>query len=441
MSRTFESVYAHDFSRLPMNEQGDKVIFEIKDEDGSVQRRRIAVRATRCIKRKNPNPIASVQRTHWIICWDDEKEQALERHQMERRQARQEACVKRRAAFLEMCNKHQINPDRIPTKKRKALKEIPMLPAAMDAMTYDTNKAQCRWPMLAQPKMDGCRIRITCSNKGGVHILSQNNNPKVGWHTLEDVALELTTQLGEGWVIEGEFYSNSQPPLTWQKLNGAFHKKTDPFVEPELSSLCVYAFDLFRTTGNNEPYHRRLKALKDLLDSRRPSNAYNRFLQLVPYSKRINNEIEADAYYKQMLDNGYEGVVYRNPLATYEPKRTANMLKRKPLFDEEFVIQSFTRTSYGIHVACKDKNINIDSKPIGARWDLTEAKAKEYMDSASTYVGKLVTVTFAGKTEQGYLRTPLVKGVRMDIEENLPTDVPSGDDDDDSQDESENELL
>ena len=51
---------------------------------------------------------------------------------------------------------------------------------------------------------------------------------------------------------------------------------------------------------------------------------------------------EVEAYLKQVLDRGGEGVIIRNPAAQWTPKRVNDLLKYKPFSDAEALITGFT---------------------------------------------------------------------------------------------------
>lgn len=288
-------------------------------------------------------------------------------------------------------------------ERARLLKYEPMMPAAMDAASYNTK--HLRFPCFVQPKLDGCRIRFYHDENGRIYVFSHNNNCKREWTNIGEIVRDI---LPVKHALEGEFYSSAKRP--WQQLNGLFRRKLDPFMDPEFPDLVVYAFDLFVVHGMNDPYHARYKKLKNLLASRDEHN-YNNYLVL------IENHVVHDAagidtlYEKYTKDEGLEGIVVKYPNAFYEPKRTNAVMKRKPVFDSEFTIIDLIEASYGLHVECYDAESNAR---FGARWDMDSEKAKNKIGKKDTYIGKMITVCYLGKTERGALRSPLVKGIRYD---------------------------
>ena len=57
--------------------------------------------------------------------------------------------------------------------------------------------------------------------------------------------------------------------------------------------------------------------------------------------KRITSESMMKSFYKDIIDNGGEGIMIKHPLSAYENGRSSYMLKYKPAFDREAVIVDY----------------------------------------------------------------------------------------------------
>jgi ATP-dependent DNA ligase len=57
--------------------------------------------------------------------------------------------------------------------------------------------------------------------------------------------------------------------------------------------------------------------------------------------KLIHNMDEAKAFYEEMLAEGYEGLILKDPEACYEWKRSRSWTKWKPVFDVDLTIEGF----------------------------------------------------------------------------------------------------
>lgn len=88
-------------------------------------------------------------------------------------------------------------------------------------------------------------------------------------------------------------------------------------IEDEWRDLIYYVFDVMEDL----PYEERIKKV--------PCN-----LNLLPWTI-CKDKQHIFEYYNVMLAHGAEGVMIRNPKATYEYKRTVNLLKLKPSYDSE----------------------------------------------------------------------------------------------------------
>jgi hypothetical protein len=99
--------------------------------------------------------------------------------------------------------------------------------------------------------------------------------------------------------------------------------------------------DDFKYLPPGVPFADELRFLNSNLDNGPESKCY-----LHPQTKLIDIPEEAaaqvEAYLQKVLDKGGEGVVIRNPLASWTPKRHKGILKYKPFEDDEAVVVGFT---------------------------------------------------------------------------------------------------
>jgi DNA ligase-1 len=121
---------------------------------------------------------------------------------------------------------------------------------------------------------------------------------------------------------------------------------------------------------------------------------------VVPYNW-ANNVDEVDRWYREYVDDGYEGAIIRID-GVYEHKRSNNLLKYKPEEDAEGIILGITDGTGN----WKDAAYNVTLKlPNGKTFDGVftgpyELRA-EILKNKKDWVGKEVTFTFIGFTGLG----------------------------------------
>ena len=119
---------------------------------------------------------------------------------------------------------------------------------------------------------------------------------------------------------------------------------------------------------------------------------------------RMNTSEDADAYYKKVVDDGYEGVIYKSENKPYEfdfnkEKRSSWYLKRKKQDDAEYPIVGFSQGK-GKDLGCvvfelqSESGKTFNCVPNGT-YDYRKklyTKAVESFDSS--FKGKLAKVVF-----------------------------------------------
>lgn len=102
-----------------------------------------------------------------------------------------------------------------------------------------------------------------------------------------------------------------------------------------------YLADDFRFLLSNATFWDELEFLNTALDNGEGSVCYlHKQVRLIDIPWEASNQIEA--FLQGVLDQGGEGVVIRNPQATWTPKRHKGLLKYKPFNDAEGTIVGFT---------------------------------------------------------------------------------------------------
>lgn len=184
-------------------------------------------------------------------------------------------------------------------------------PFPMKAHNYKDHAAKIVYPCYMQPKLNGQRLMI---DKNGIAWSKQGEPLELPLHWTG--VKELAIQLGG---LDGEVYAGleSEGGLSLQRIISAFRKPNE-----DTPKLQYWVYDLPRS----DLYQKDRTMYIDSTPLKKNTEDI-----ISVYSFLANNEQEADEYYKECVEKGYEGVVYRNLRGKYEfGKRSYDLIKRKP---------------------------------------------------------------------------------------------------------------
>ena len=159
-------------------------------------------------------------------------------------------------------------------------------------------------------------------------------------------------------------------------------------------------FVVFDIIDVDRPYKERYADLWECAQIEHP-------LLVIPVEHVIDNPEEVDGWLRESRYRGWEGVMLRNPDAPYERKRTRNLLKVKPVVDEEFAVLG-TQPGTGKHKGRMGALIcerNGETFKVGTGF--TDAD-REDLD----WIGKTITVEYFELTPRGVPRHPRYKATR-----------------------------
>jgi len=179
-------------------------------------------------------------------------------------------------------------------------------------------------PYILQPKLKGLRCRAVPRFDGkGYMLLSSSAIQIVGVpHLLDQV-----NQIGDGTTeLDGEFYVHG---MAESDILGIIKRTVTLHPDHECMELQLY--DVI----NDATQTVRTDTLSYLLKNCDLPN-----IKLVP-SHRVESHDEINELLGLYVSMKYEGVIIRNSWATYERKKTANMLKLKPEFDDYYLIVGY----------------------------------------------------------------------------------------------------
>jgi len=251
-------------------------------------------------------------------------------------------------------------------KNQKESGVLPML-----AHKYEDRRRYVTEPCYVQPKLDG--VRILVNNKGGISRTGKVVRGTEYWGK----------GLKDGEYLDGECYVHG---MDFEAITSAF--KTAP------EKLEFHVFDYYDVNRPNLTFKERMShvTVETLL---------------------VKRKVDLQGVHDTFVSRGYEGIMIRNPLGSYEPgKRSNTLLKMKMFETDEFTIVGVhegTGRDTGTPVwECQTEGGETFSvRPEGSVESRREAFARR-----KEIVGKKLTVKYQNMTVAGVPRFPVGIAIR-----------------------------
>jgi bifunctional non-homologous end joining protein LigD len=222
-------------------------------------------------------------------------------------------------------------------KVKIAKNDYPLLPDTKPMLADLAKEAFDRKGWIFEPKLDGYRAIGLIANHQA-RLLSRASNdisdefPKV---------IERLEKLNGAYILDGEIVAlDSEGKASFQLLQRRFGFRAPRQSEKEKAQIKIvyYVFDILFQDGVsliNEPLRKRKEILNKI-----------RFGQPVEIINGL--DLDGKAAFKRCIDQGFEGIVAKNPESRYEPgRRSASWLKVKGVTTSEFVICGYTKGEGG----------------------------------------------------------------------------------------------
>lgn len=257
------------------------------------------------------------------------------------------------------------------------------------AKTYLDQNVDGWW---VQPKMDGCRATFD-----GQSLLSRTGKPfhAPDWW-LDEVA---SIQDMVGATLDGELIHRNQlqgnPDLGgFNTVVSAVRKKVP--VDEEWSDIMFYCFDTMEEGTTYEQRYARLWCT--LIEGR---------CVLATVHEYVDTDVDVRALLNTAKQNGWEGVMLRNPTMAYEYRRSPNLLKVKPHEDIEVKVVDVVEGTgkYAGMMGALVCEAGGEEFRVGTGFT-------DHDRSLTSWVGQDITVEFFERTPSGAPRHPRYKGRR-----------------------------
>lgn len=189
---------------------------------------------------------------------------------------------------------------------------------------------------LVEPKLDGVRVLTVVDYESRtVAMYSRNGKDLVNFPHIVKAFEDNLDNFGRSYVFDGEVVSKS-----FQSLMTMVHRKSD--IEANDARLCL--FDVVPLT--------EFKAGCSVMGQKRRSvflreNFSKIFsdsgcIEIIPQKEFdldvFTDEIEFKDYNRQMVAEGFEGIMIKDPNGKWEGKRSVAWLKQKPFIEVSLVV-------------------------------------------------------------------------------------------------------
>lgn len=263
----------------------------------------------------------------------------------------------------------------------------------MAAQTYMEYKHTVTWPYIGQPKLNGVRCVARKIAEGNIRLTTKNGKHFVGF---EHIREDLNRRMRVGQELDGELYRHGMPLEDIVSIV----RRT---VNPDRERMGLIQYHIFDTV-NEDIFSDRLKLLQTIGETDN--------IKIVS-TVQIFSEEEAEAYVDDLMINGYEGAILRNPKGRYlQNYRSADLLKFKKFIDAEFRIiggrEGTGKMKGQVVFRCiTESGEEFDVVPEGSK-----SRREWYLKNLDKCIGKMLTTRFQTYTKRGVPEFPVGVEIR-----------------------------
>jgi ATP-dependent DNA ligase len=284
-----------------------------------------------------------------------------------------------------------------------------LFPFPMAVNTYQNHSNKLKYPLYTQAKLDGLRMLAKLHN-GKVILTSRRMHEIIGFENLKKELKIILEQIDVDLILDGELYQHG---MNLQTISGIVRNEDNLEEKDQLQFWLFDCFQVNDTSGFEDRFNLLSTLLKD--------HEFN-YIKLTE-TKKVNSPEEADNYFNQIIEDNYEGIIYKSSNKPYEysfnkEKRSMYYLKRKAEFDSEFEIVGFTQ-GVGKFLECvifiykTTDNIEFNSTPLGS-YEYLKALYQDCLDNFdSKYKGQFSKIKYDDLSTSGVpLRAKVVQVIR-----------------------------
>ena len=270
----------------------------------------------------------------------------------------------------------------------RSIKEVDeTVPSPMLAHDYNKRGKSMQFPCVIQPKLDGTRM-VAIPGNG---LFSRNRK---AYPHLEHIRAEID-QLPHDIILDGELYSDT---LTFQEIVGLVKHET---LQEKQDQIKFHVYDII----NDQTFAKRYETLTVLFDK------YTfEYMELVKTERCVSEEHMKEKHAEYVAE-GYEGIMLRNLTGLYANNRSVHLQKYKEFFDMECKIVGYTEGD-GLEKGCVIWICELEGKTFSCRPRGTREDRQTLFETGEEYRGKMLTVRYQEKTDEGLLRFPVGIAIR-----------------------------
>ena len=272
----------------------------------------------------------------------------------------------------------------------------------MLAHMYNPDKA--KWPAYIQPKLDGVRCIIT---KDGAFSRTGKE-----FKNVEYIKTHLNNFFFDRFpdvILDGELYNHDLKD-DFEKIISLV-RKTKPTKEHKREAMDLVQFHCYDIIPHNGMPRCTYEFRKGFLHWELPQSDCVHLIS----TAYILNDRDAGLHHRANLKGGYEGSIYRSIGGYYKGTRSWDFMKFKDFEDSEATIVGYEEGK-GKREGTLGKFVMEDSQ--GIQFGCPPGKGYNYedmtemLDDIHSYLGKIATFTYFGRTKANSYRHPLFKSLR-----------------------------
>lgn len=265
------------------------------------------------------------------------------------------------------------------------------VPSPMLAHDYNKRGKSIVFPCYIQPKLDGTRM-VAMPQRG---LFSRNLK---AYPHLEHIRQEID-RLSPSIVLDGELYSTT---LTFQEIVGIVKNET---VQSKQTEIKFHVYDMIA----KDTFENRYSQLTTLFKQ-------NKFKHLILVKTELcESQEEMKEKHAEYVETNFEGIMLRNKGGLYANNRSVHLQKYKEFFDMECQIVGY-KEGEGLDAGCVVWLCKITAgsqeKTFACRPRGTREDRQELFKMGEDYIGKMLTVRYQERTDEGLLRFPVGIAIR-----------------------------
>lgn len=269
-----------------------------------------------------------------------------------------------------------------------------------DKMPAKHEKKQYQWkfPCIVEAKYDGRRMVAFVEKDKPVVYRSRNGKPFDWVEGMFDEDLQkLRAEVGEDIIVDGEVLAVNADGKTSFSLTG---NAVGADNKDAKAALRFFAFDWMTTlewltSDCSRHQASRSAGLEELILTTGVTKVIKSKYMIV------GSVAEATAFYEEMLEEGYEGLIIKDPSAVYEWDRGGAWTKWKPVYDVDLTIVGFYPGDVGtknedklggMNMVGRDENGNEIVTDVGG-FKVNHPKFKAWIEALAAKAGVDLSTT------------------------------------------------